>query len=99
MNNNITNLLDPLEFGDGEIDNFIRRYRCGICGEYLIRQDAPGYHRYNAVCVTHGIIIQGGAVRVEQIDKLNSDVIANRMDHRAPDRTKTEREILEDLGF
>lgn len=97
------NMLAPLEFGDrsdADITLFIRDFRCGICLGQLEEVPIAGkWHRWNAKCRTHGLIIEGGYVHAGKARDIDQAVTMVGRELRPEQPHRTTEQILSELGF
>ena len=92
------NILDPLTFVEGEIDQFIRDNSCGLCGGHLYAKHAPG-RKYTAHCPEHGIMMGHSSVSKYKADKAKQGEIDGKHELRDDPKPRDEESILKELGF
>ncbi len=93
-----SNLLDPLLFGEGEIDLFIRDNKCGFCGGYLFTRFAPD-RKYTANCPEHGEVYEHTKTTVFVADEVKRNARVGKNELKQPKEPRSEAEIMEELGF
>ena len=91
------NLLEPLTFPQGEIDQFIQRHICGLCNSWLVAMPAPN-RRYFVHCSIHGNLIESQAITRHQAEQVTEGRYIGQREMRQPSG-KSPEEILSELGF
>ena len=93
----ITNLIEPLTFGDGLITRYIQRHVCGICLSHLIAFPGPGRMWY-ARCHEHGNMTATSAVGKGKAAKVKSATTYATRELRLDTAPRTIQDILSELG-
>lgn len=92
------NLLDPLTFEEGEIDQFVRDNSCGFCGGHLFAKHAPG-RKYTAHCPEHGVMRGHSSVSKYKSTKAKQHEQEGKRELREDAEPRDEETILKELGF
>lgn len=93
------NLLEPLTLPEGEIGNFIKRHRCGLCQGKLVAMFAPD-RLYYVHCREHGNLAEFQTVKwgaAERAEAAQRD--GRHMMNEGRYSKETAEEILKTLGF
>ncbi len=92
------NIIDPLLFEEGKIDIFIRDNKCGFCGGHLFSRFAPD-RLYTAHCPEHGAMYEHTHTTRYKAEKVEQDIRVGKTELRQPEKPRSEKEILDELGF
>ncbi len=89
------NLLAPLTFDDGRIDQFIARHVCALCRGHLLKYPGPG-RAWIAKCPAHGDIMRHNYIQRRQAAKTEQQILSTLRELRKAE-THTEQELLDGL--
>lgn len=92
------NIIEPLTFEQSEIDKFIQRHSCGLCGGHLFSKFAPD-RKYTAHCPEHGAMMDHTHTSKYKAEQKEQNERAGKAELRQPRKPRSEKEILEELGF
>jgi hypothetical protein len=91
------NLLEPLTFGEGEIDRFITSHRCA-CGSHLVKYAALN-RMYTARCPACDLpVIASGYAHVKAVELAKENELSGMRLLRDEPR-HSPKQILSELGF
>lgn len=88
----------PLLFDIQEIDLFIRDYRCSECLNHLEKIEQED-GKWSAYCNLHGPIYEHNHIDATSARIQKKKLEVARADMFTPVRGRTEKQILEELGF
>ena len=92
------NIINPLAFDEGEIDLFIRDNSCAFCGGHLFAMHAAD-RKCTAHCPEHGAVYDHTHTTKYKAEEVKREMRVGKSELRQPEKPRSEKEILSELGF